>query len=164
MSPVDGRLPLPPVLPPSPSSSPHDVRHAQHAIVMKTNDAECSRELIPDRILLLFILDRILLLFILVCFVLCYDVLCLSSARNGDKARRHIRVRFLFKVSYICNNVQTVFSGVCAQCALCLSLWCEMDVIRSIFLYAGMLRNAVPVMADAVKDRRVGWFLSSFCP
>ena len=32
------------------------------------------------------------------------------------------------------------------------------------FLYAGMLRNAVPVMADAVKYRRVGWFLSSFCP
>ena len=32
------------------------------------------------------------------------------------------------------------------------------------FLYAGMLRNAVPVMADAVKDRTVGWFLSSFCP
>ena len=97
---------------------------------MKTNDAECSRELIPDRILLLFIL---------VCFVLCYDVLCLSSARNGDKARRRIRVRFLFKVSYICNNVQTVFSGVCAQCALCLSLWCEMDVIRSIFF---ICRNA----------------------
>ena len=72
--------------------------------------------------------------------------------------------RFLFKVSYICNNVQTVFSGVRAQCALCLSLWCEMDVIRSKFFYAGMLRNAVPVMADAVKDRRVGWFLSSFCP
>lgn len=32
------------------------------------------------------------------------------------------------------------------------------------FLYAGMLRNAGSVMADAVKDRRVGWFLSSFCP